>query len=206
MGKLTSGILGPVSGKVAGVVGGRWKDKQYLRGYAIPANPNTAGQQVQRGKLADCVAFCKPLVGPIFNTYSDKFIPSMSGFNAFIKANIALFDGSPAYASIKFTEGKLWMGDIDTCLDNGATVDCIFATTLGNNGLATDKIYAAVCHTTDNLWRFAAAEVLRSAGTIAVPVEAAWDAADMQFWLFSAKYVSGVLTMISNSKYAQVTE
>ena len=44
MGIIQSGILSPVSGKVAGVVGGKWKDKAYLRAWVKPANPNSAAR------------------------------------------------------------------------------------------------------------------------------------------------------------------
>src|SRR5690606_2396552 len=100
MGKIRSGILSRVSGKVAGVVGGNWKNVAYLREYVVPANPNTAAQAAQRAKFSACVAFAKPLVGPIFQAYTDKFQKNMSGYNAFIKSNISLFP-APTWTQIK---------------------------------------------------------------------------------------------------------
>jgi hypothetical protein len=208
MGKLTSGILGPVSGKVAGVVGGRWKDKQYLRGYSIPANPNTAKQQTQRGKLADCVAFCKTLTGPIFNEFYDKFLPGMSGFNAFIKANIAIFDGTPAYNTIVLGTGKLFTAVISAAEYDSVSgaVDVDFSTALGNNGLATDKVSACVYDSSTGLWYFSAAPVNRSTGEISIDCVASLTAANLKLYLVVAQYdASDILRLVSDSTYFQPT-
>lgn len=107
MAKIRSGILGNTRGKVAGVVASQWKDVNYLREYTKPANPRTDAQIVQRTKMSDAVSFCKPLVGPIFNNFTDKFQKSMSGFNAFISQNIILFTPTVDLLAVEVTTGKL---------------------------------------------------------------------------------------------------
>lgn len=86
---IKAGILSKVSGKVAGVVGGTWKGKNYLRELVKPANPNTALQQAQRGKMGMVVGVARQLVGDILNPYLNKFCKEMSGYNWFCKENIS---------------------------------------------------------------------------------------------------------------------
>lgn len=88
MGVIINGILGGVSGKVAGVVGSKWKDKSYLRAYAIPANPQSTAQVVQRSRMSQTVFVARQLLGNLIQPYWSKFYSSMSGYNAFIKYNI----------------------------------------------------------------------------------------------------------------------
>jgi hypothetical protein len=48
MARITRGILGGGRGKVANVVMGNWKGIDYLRAYAVPANPRTLAQVTVR--------------------------------------------------------------------------------------------------------------------------------------------------------------
>lgn len=205
MGIILSGILSKVSGKVAGVVGASWKDKAYLRAYVKPANPNTAAQQVQRTKFGDAVDFAKPLVGQVFNAYTDKFQKSMSGFNFFIKDNIDIFDGSPAWASINPTTGKLSFPQVTSAQLVGTTVTVSYNPNNGNNGLDTDKVFMVVYDTSNGRVYFPAAETTRVGGAIDLTVDSGSVAANLQSWLWSAQYIGTVLEMISFSWYEQVT-
>jgi hypothetical protein len=205
MGVLRSGILGYMSGKTAGVVGGKWKDIRYVREYVIPANPNTTPQQTQRGKMAMAVSWFKPLVGQIFNKYVDKFQKSMSGFNAIISQNMAIMTTPPTYASIIITLGKLWIPTITSASEAAGVVTVNWdPASLGNNGAATDKVYACVRNLQTGLWGFAAAEVARSTGTIAVPIGGT-AGNTLHIFCFAAKYSvtsPTLLEMVSNSDYS----
>jgi hypothetical protein len=204
MGVLRSGILGHMSGKTAGVVGGKWKDKSYIREYVIPANPNTTPQQTQRAKMTMSVLWFKPLVGQIFNKYVDKFQKSMSGFNAIVSQNIAIMTPTPGYSSIIITLGKLWIPTVTGRSQAGGVVTMTWdPASLGNNGAATDKVYACTHNLQSGLWGFAAAEVLRSAGTINVPI-AGVAGNTLHSFVFAAKYSltsPTLLEMVSNSDY-----
>lgn len=201
MGVLRSGILGNVRGKVAGVVGSQWKDKNYIREYVKPANPNTAAQQSQRTAMSDVVAFSKALVGPVFNAYTDKFQKSMSGFNAFIKSNIAHFDGDVDYTAVLLTEGKL-SNVISTNSEYDATPDNFvftFTTNYGNNGSATDKVFGALHDTSTGKWYFPAAEVARSSLELTIPAEADLVIGNLQSWIWTIKYAGTLVAAISIS-------
>lgn len=204
MGKIRSGILGQLRGKVAGVVGGQWKDVNYVREYIKPANPNTAAQQTQRGKFGRAVAFAKPLVGPVFNSYTDRFLKSLSGFNQFIKTNIALFLEAPTFEEMVLTSGTLsvpTMGDVAATFAND-TVLVKWSTSLGANGLATDKIYIAVYNETVGNWGFAAAETVRSEGAAGEPVDLVMAVDDVvSAWVWAIRKEANIITILSTSSY-----
>ena len=204
MSKLQTGILGGPKGKVGGVVGFRWKDKDCIRGYAIPANPNTTAQQTQRGLMKSCVAFAKLLVGQVFNAYTDKFIRSMSGFNYFVKSNITLFDGSTDYAAIKVTEGQLFVPTIASAVYSAGDITIEYSDALGNNGLATDKVYAVAYHKPTGIMYFPAAEADRDTALIIVTAPAGLTPGDFVVYAFAAQYTRTLVTMISNSSYHAV--
>lgn len=207
MAKIRSGILGNIRGKVAGVVGGQWKDVNYLREYVKPANPNTASQQVQRTKMSDAVSFCKPLVGPVFNAYTDKFQKSMSGFNFFIKSNISIFDGTPDFGAIKLTQGKLQNLGTNTAVYDTAQTKCdiAFSTALGNNGKADDAVFAAIFDESTSIWYFPDAEAARADGTIEITVPAGLTATDLECYVWAIQYDGTIVDLISSTKHGQAT-
>lgn len=209
MGKLRSGILGHLSGKVAGVVGTKWKDKSVLREYVFPANPNTTLQQGQRAKFGRAVAFGKLLVGQIFNVYVDKFQKSMSGFNYFISQNIAIFTSPPTYASIKVTWGNLWGVVPYTAVYSSPDIALNWnPALLGNNGASTDKIYCVVTDALTRMKYFPVAEVARSVGSIIIPAEAGLTVGNLKAYIFAARYSltsPTLLEMVSNSTYTAIT-
>lgn len=203
MARLRAGILGNIRGKVAGVVGSQWKDKNYLREYVKPANPDTAAQQTQRGLMSSCVAFSKTLVGPVFNTYTDGFQKGMSGFNFFIKGNINYFTAVPTYSSVKLTEGKLFSPVISSAvyLNNPLSITVNYDTSNGNNGAATDKVYAVAYDKSTGLWYFPGEEETRIDGAIDVDCAGGLTATNLLCWLFAIKYSGTLVSMISNSSY-----
>jgi hypothetical protein len=205
---LRSGILGNVRGKVAGVVGSQWKDKNYVREYVKPANPNTQAQQDQRTKMTDVVAFCKFLVGPVFNAYTDRFQKSMSGFNYFIKQMIDVFDGAPDYSIILLTEGKLHAptGVIANYTPGNGECNLQWTASLGNNGKTDDAIFAAIYNRTTGLWSFASAELDRSIETMIVQLATGLTAANLETYLWAIQRSGAIVTMISSSVYDQAVE
>ncbi len=208
MAVLRSGILGNIRGKVAGVVGAQWKDKNYLREYVKPANPNTAAQQTQRTKMSDVVAFSKSLVGPVFNPYTDRFQKSMSGFNRFIKSNIDVFDGTPDFSAIKMTEGKLSNVGITSAKydTSGGNTTVVFTESLGNNGASDDVVFAAAYDDTTGLWYFPGTEYIRSGLTLTILTGTGLNFENLENWIWTIKYSNTLVTMISDSVQVSSTE
>lgn len=74
-----------------------WKGRNYIRGYFIPANPNTAGQQAQRALMSSAVSGWQGLTAIMPDSpplskenYKDQWdiaardvYPPISGFNYF---------------------------------------------------------------------------------------------------------------------------
>jgi hypothetical protein len=205
MAVLRQGILGSCEGKVAGVVGARWKDKNYVRGYSIPANPNTAAQQTQRALMATAVYWAKLLVGPVLNVYWDPFVRSMSGFNFWIKTNILKMTTPPDWPNVYMCGGPLWPALIVSATYSDVTDDVtiVFNTANGSNGAATDKIFALVVNGTGLQVYFCAATVNRSVGTIVVPAATGLVAANLKAYIFASQYVGTVLHSVSLSQYHQ---
>jgi len=204
MGKSQTGILGTISGKVGAVVGATWKDKAYFRAYVIPGNPQTAAQTAQRTKMAAVGQFMKFLVGAWAQQYLDKFLRGMSGYNWLVQQNIDSFVVPIDYPAVCLSSGPLWNPMTASVVANAATDEAVvtFDTSNGNNGLATDKIYAVAYNPTVSLFGFAAAEVNRSTGTITVPVSIGVGH-DIHVWLLAAQYEGTTLRMISQSVHAE---
>lgn len=203
MARLRAGILGNIRGKVAGVVGSQWKDKNYIREYVKPANPDTVLQQEQRAKMQRCVAFAKPLVGPVFNSYTDRFQKSMSGFNKFIKSNIAIFDSEPDYSLIFLTEGKLsniLVAAAEYTTGTGA-LSISYAENLGNNGASDDAVYSAAYVTTTGYWYFPAAEDTRDGTPIVITCPTGLTSATIRTYTWAAQYINTLVNLISYSFY-----
>lgn len=92
MATIKQGILGAFSGKVGSVVGSSWKGIPVMK--SLPpsvANPKTAGQVLQRGKMGQCVAFSSPVLADVIKPLNDRFASRMSGFNLFTQRNISEF-------------------------------------------------------------------------------------------------------------------
>lgn len=92
MGVIKQGILGGVSGKVGNVVGTSWKGIAVLKSLPLSvANPKTPAQVAQRGAMSSIVEVARLLLASILQPYWNPFAQRMSGYNAFVKENIATF-------------------------------------------------------------------------------------------------------------------
>jgi hypothetical protein len=172
MARLTGGLLGTSSGKIAGIVTGRWKNIQYARAYVVPAFTESDSQIAYRLRFKLTALFAIAILGNVLQPYMDKWIRGMSAFNWFIKTNIALFVDVIDYTMVKLTHGTLFAAAIGTVTNVEEVVTIPFSMALGSNGLATDLVYACVYIPATGRMAFAEAEVLRSTGTIdvALPV------------------------------------
>lgn len=141
-GVIQNGILGGFSGKVGPVVGGKWKDVDYMRSYVIPANPNTTGQQTVRTRFAKMVTYSKQVLATLIQTYWDPFYSNMSGFNAFMSENYSqLTVGNFIDTSNVISKGSLeGLASFTGASISGTTLTLSFNGAISGNGLATDVI------------------------------------------------------------------
>lgn len=120
MAKLNAGILSAPRGKVAGVVGSSWKGISYVRQKVTPANPNTAAQQLQRGKMSAAVKFAQSILAGVLIPFVSPFQKKMSGYNWFIKQNIGKITTNSNAVNLRFTSGTLALPTGTTTGGSGA--------------------------------------------------------------------------------------
>jgi hypothetical protein len=121
MGKIAQGILGGFSGKVGTVVGGRWKNIDYIRAKPISvANPRTPGQVNQRNRFAITLEYLQPNLGFIQKGYK-AYAVGKTEFNAAMSyvLNNAIAGTAPNF-SVDYSLALLSRGSLPGVL-NGAT-------------------------------------------------------------------------------------
>lgn len=154
MARMYQGILGGLSGKIGNVVGSSWKGIPVLKTKPLSvANPQTAAQVAQRDKMEAVVAFATPILATVIKPLWDRFASRMSGFNAFVQANIGSFVsvGEFTPSTVKISEGKgaaTVVNSVDSA--NGQAAVQLFWTDDSGEGykLATDEVYAVVYNIT----------------------------------------------------------
>lgn len=107
MGKIPNGILGGVSGKVAGVVGGTWKGINFLRGYFVPTDPQTPSQMTQRGKMVTCSNISKYCLESIIQPFWNPLGVHRAGIHVFNSVNLKRVTGQDDYVNILLATGAL---------------------------------------------------------------------------------------------------
>lgn len=198
---IKAGILSNVSGAVAGVVGGTWKGRNYLRARVTPANPNTPAQQTQRSKMSKCVAFAKLILGTVLNVYVDPYQKTMSGFNWFVKNNIALFGSTINYSNIIVVEGKLYPIQITTVERTDDSLDIVYSSANGSNGSATDLIGAVIYNESTGAVVLDIGSVTRTDGELVITNSGTLIDDDSHIYLFAYSMVDGKLVAVSNTSY-----
>ena len=118
MGKIGRGILGGVSGKVANVVGARWKGIDYIRAKPLSvANPRTLLQVNQRTKFALVLRFLQPNLNYVKIGYKNYAVKK-SQFNSAMSylLNNAIIGVSPNF-EIDYSLALLSRGNLSTALN-----------------------------------------------------------------------------------------
>lgn len=154
MGKIKQGILGGFSGKVAGVVGSSWKGIAVIKSKPLSvANPKTAAQVAQREKMSNATAFAKQCLTEVIKPLWDRFASKMSGYNSFVKENIALFATSmpSTAADLVISNGKMGSTPLDTISATAAGTSVTIG--WGDDGgeglkLSTDDPYIVIVNET----------------------------------------------------------
>lgn len=117
MAQIRNNLLSGLSGRVGNVVFYQCRGRTYVRRLPVSvSNPRTPLQLIQRHKIVAVQTFYK--------TLRDTIIPriwkeaasqlNMSGYNLFMKCNLAAFDGQGSmadYAKVHFSSGRLPQAD-----------------------------------------------------------------------------------------------
>jgi hypothetical protein len=174
MGTIKRGLLGGFSGKVANIVGGSWKGIAYMRSLPLSvANPKTAAQTSQRTAFAGIVAVATFYLTFLVKPLWDRFASQMSGYNDFVRTNIACFvEGEfENWNDFKIAQGKLGVSAI-TAVDTvpgGDSMEIQWdnAAVVTNTALTDTAFAAAYSHTT-KMWAIGQTEKTRGGESIKV--------------------------------------
>jgi hypothetical protein len=206
MAKIQAGILSAPVGKIAGVVGFKWKSKSCIRQYVIPKYSNTDLQVGQRNLFKLAAKFASGFLGQVIQPYMDKYIRDMSGYNDCIQYNIAsLADPVDPYGATKITRGNLFPPQsVEMELDLGRTeITWTWTDELGSNGKLTDKMIGAAYDTTTGLCYFSVELATRTTKTLVLAVPSPTPATEWVTYLFCAQYAALILDKISDSVVTQ---
>ena len=174
MGKLSSGILGPMIGRTGGVVGSNWKGINTVRVHQPNvSNPRTAKQVAQRTRFTAVQDVAKKLLSNVIRPLNDRFAVRMSGYNLFIQRNISEFedDGSVRDPeNLVFSDGVLGVTSIDSvaAVNAGNDVDVNFSDSVSGKKLDSDVPYVVVWNETQEKWYGAASNTVRADGEASV--------------------------------------
>jgi hypothetical protein len=206
MAKIQAGILSPPIGKVAGVVGFKWKDKACLRGYVVPKYSNTDLQKTQRALFALVASYASAFLGQVLQPYMDKFIRGMSGYNDCIQYNIAsLGMEDPAWDLTKIARGVLFPPQTVAFEPNllRDTLTWTWTDELGSNGKLTDPVIAVAYCSETGLAYFSVEEATRAAKTVELTVPSPETGLVWKTYLFCAQYNKLILDRVSDSVFVQ---
>ena len=187
MGVILNGVLGGFSGKVGPVVGGKWKDIDYMRAYVVPANPNTSGQQAVRAKFSQLVSYARSILSQILQPYWDPFLSNMSGFNSWISQNYenadadGIIDDTAIMALGTLTPTPLLTATYDTA--DGDIVITWSPVPIGNQAV-TDYAVPIAYDTDGNQLTVGSAYPLRSATTANMTIDSGLTATEVIVFVF----------------------
>lgn len=111
MARLDQGLLGGYSGKLGTTVGATWKGINVVRTYQPNvANPNTQLQRDHRNKFREIAQLGSFFLGGMVKPFWDKGAKKMSGYNAFVSANVNAMRDDLLFDPMRFIIGSGQMG------------------------------------------------------------------------------------------------
>lgn len=208
MGKIKSGIFGGVSGKVGNLTGSSWKGVPVIKSRPQSvAYPATTGQVAQTTKMSAIVSFSKPILSSWIKPLWDRAAVQMSGYNAFVRANIAEFaDGEiNDYSTLVMSQGTMAATPISSAvlaLDGDSVTVAWNPSAISGLQLATDLAYTmAIDQTTGEV--VVGTPVARSVGQIVLNSADGFDDAAFPHCYLAFKRANG--TVISSNSYLLAT-
>lgn len=206
-GVISQGILGGFSGKVGPVVGGKWKDIDYMRSYVVPSNPDTPAQQAVRLKFANLVVNARSLLSSLLQPFWDMFYSNMSGFNAWISQNYSLADATGVIDETAIM-AKGTLEPVPTVTATYDTSNGQIAVTYGSgisgNGDTDDFAQIVVYDKTDKRFFFTFNDVIRGDGSNVVTSTTGLTATNVFVWVFCSRGTGSEL-IVSDSLGAVCT-
>jgi hypothetical protein len=209
MARLSQGILGGISGKIGNVVGSSWKGIAVIKTKPLSvANPQSAGQILQRTKMTNVVAFSQVILSAVIKPLWDRFAQRESGYNAFVSKNISLFTtiAPSTPADLQISSGKMAATAI-TSASVTAGEDEVTVTWVDDSGsgfkVATDEVYVVVQNVEqESIW-YSSAVAQRDDATATVTMPSNQSDSDTVYSWLAFRRTDG--TIVSDSSYFPVT-
>lgn len=204
MGKFHNGVLGTMTGKVGGVVGRTWKGINTVASYQPNvSNPRTNAQVGQRSKLTGLTQLASQLNTGFIKPLWDRDAKKMSGFNAFIQANMVNVSdlGVVDFRKLVASKGKMAAPAVLSTSANGSDIVLMYDTAVSDAyGLPSDKVFAFSVVPSTGEVHLSSGFVDREAGLVLL--EGAYDQANDYIIYLAFRRADG--SMCSNSAFTEL--
>lgn len=202
------GILGGFRNKIGNVVGTSWKGIAVMKSLPLSvANPQTAGQTLQRGRFSQTSKFASTILSTVVKPLWDRFAQRESGFNAFLQTNIDFFteSGVSEPNNILISKGTLAPANlISAVIDESASTIALTwdATPLGDAN-PSDTLFVVVNNTGTSATEGFNTGVARSVGTATLDLTLDEEVGNVNNVWVAFRKADG--TKVSNTEYTSVT-
>lgn len=216
MGKQISGILGPYTGKIGNVVGGKWRGRYTTRVYTSEvANPNTEKQQQVRARFSELAKLASAMKCPIdmgfaYPAKSQKVLEQNVFFTENWRAVLAtsVDDVIVNYSELLLSKGPMPSpvpGAVDWGSTEHLTLEFPFSANVGQGcGGATvsgtDEVYVYI-YSPEMGQGMLSSSSLASGESVVMTVPNAWSGIEVQAWMFLIGREGSSLGKACNSVY-----
>lgn len=206
MGKIPAGIMGGIKGKVGGIIGASWHGINYIKSYVIPTNPNSSGQQTQRGKMRLCISLTKQSLLPIIHTLWNPFAEYKSGVHLFVSTNLLRVSSDDDYANVLMASGPLEVPEfiaVDPISYDDVSGEVILSWNNNpvGNGQASDSMGFFVFDVGNSFGIANMGEAVRATGYHEFDIGVGRTITNLCAWCFAYRYDDST-PIVSNSSYA----
>jgi len=208
MAVIKRGILGGFQNKIGNIVGTSWKGIAVMKSLPLSvANPRTTAQVAQRSDFGEMSKIGSVVLATIVKPLWDRFAQQESGFNAFLKQNIATLTEGNLFNPEDFviSKGKMAAVAISTAVLTDASNNLVvtWPTTLPDAFAATtDKVYIMAISDDSTKTRGYATTAIRSAGTVTVTYPFTPTVNGLQVYL---AFLRADGTVVSDSSYKEAS-
>ena len=175
MGKFVNGVLGTCTGKVGGVVGRTWKGINTVASYQPNvSNPRTNAQVGQRTKMTGLTQLASQLNTGFIKPLWDRDAKKMSGFNAFIQANMSAITAAGVldFTALAMAKGKITATPITDVIKYPERLSVQFnPAVLDAYGLPSDKAFIAVINSDGVVEKISSGVVSRESGNVSIVLD-----------------------------------
>ena len=172
MGRLDKGLLGGYTGKLGTTVGSTWKGINVLRTYQPNvANPRSDKQVEHRSLFSQVTEIGSLLLADVIKPLWDRNAKQMSGYNAFIQANMLAVSKTKKLSPERFV---LANGRIGNCNPSYTMTESVFNVTWREDflpvfGKETDRAFVIVFDGLMNILDYRAGTMTRDFGNVQIP-------------------------------------